>query len=384
MAGAPPGFGDALARKYDIQQQTATSEAGLRSAQGQGILGALPSENALRSAQAFSTREQGQTLGPLSAASIASTYAGIPGQQAQAGLYNAQAHQINAGFEAATPEEIANALRNMRVSTEGSFAMGTANVPPRMGNLPGMHEIMQHALRAIHAAAGMTTVANAMDPIPGQQGSWEGPLPNPNTPQPAPQPPVFYPVPSAPPRPGQQPFGKRNLNAAGGATQVAGAMDPIPGQQGSWEGPLPNPNTPQPAPQPPVFYPVPSAPPRPGQQPFGKRNLNAAGGAANVRPSYAGGKSKVPGKGSGAVDTVPAMLAPGEAVLNRGAADHMGRGAIAALNALGAHTMTMQGTPPQMPPGGAGGPPPPRQAQSPGRGMLAPKKPAAKPAAKQK
>lgn len=50
---------------------------------------------------------------------------------------------------------------------------------------------------------------------------------------------------------------------------------------------------------------------------------------------FAKGTAKVPGKGSGKVDTVPAMLAPGEAVLNKGAAEHVGRDAIKQLNTLG-------------------------------------------------
>ena len=50
---------------------------------------------------------------------------------------------------------------------------------------------------------------------------------------------------------------------------------------------------------------------------------------------HASGTSKIPGEGSGKVDTVPAMLAPGEAVLNKGAAEHMGRGMIKQLNDLG-------------------------------------------------
>ncbi len=56
-------------------------------------------------------------------------------------------------------------------------------------------------------------------------------------------------------------------------------------------------------------------------------------------PGYAKGTAKVPGKGSGKVDTVKAKLAPGEAVLNKGAAETMGRGMIAALNAHGAAKM---------------------------------------------
>ena len=53
----------------------------------------------------------------------------------------------------------------------------------------------------------------------------------------------------------------------------------------------------------------------------------------------ASGTSRVPGMGNGAVDTVPAMLAPGEAVLNRAASDALGRGLIAALNQRGAQKM---------------------------------------------
>ena len=47
---------------------------------------------------------------------------------------------------------------------------------------------------------------------------------------------------------------------------------------------------------------------------------------------YAEGATRIPGQGPG--DTVPAMLTPGEAVLNRHAADHLGRDNIAALNAM--------------------------------------------------
>jgi hypothetical protein len=59
------------------------------------------------------------------------------------------------------------------------------------------------------------------------------------------------------------------------------------------------------------------------------------------RYAYKAGTTKVPGKGSGKVDTVPAMLAPGEAVLNKGAAEHMGRDNIKALNAVGLAKMGM-------------------------------------------
>ena len=58
--------------------------------------------------------------------------------------------------------------------------------------------------------------------------------------------------------------------------------------------------------------------------------------------NYQLGAHTVPGQGTGKVDTVPAMLAPHEAVLNRAAADMLGRGLIAALNAHGVKQMGMQ------------------------------------------
>ena len=53
------------------------------------------------------------------------------------------------------------------------------------------------------------------------------------------------------------------------------------------------------------------------------------------------GTEKVPGKGSGKVDTVDAKLAPGEAVLNKAAAEHLGRGFIKMLNHMGMMKMGM-------------------------------------------
>jgi hypothetical protein len=56
---------------------------------------------------------------------------------------------------------------------------------------------------------------------------------------------------------------------------------------------------------------------------------------------YLFGANEVPGQGTGKTDTVPAMLAPHEAVLNKAAADILGRGLIAALNAQGVKQMGM-------------------------------------------
>jgi hypothetical protein len=59
------------------------------------------------------------------------------------------------------------------------------------------------------------------------------------------------------------------------------------------------------------------------------------GKAAGGNLKLTAGDTKVPGKGDGTVDKVPAMLAPGEAVLNKPAAEKLGRDNIAALNAVG-------------------------------------------------
>ena len=56
---------------------------------------------------------------------------------------------------------------------------------------------------------------------------------------------------------------------------------------------------------------------------------------------YATGTSRIKAPGDGTVDTTKARLANGEAVLNRGAAEHLGQPAIQALNAVGMMRMGM-------------------------------------------
>lgn len=58
---------------------------------------------------------------------------------------------------------------------------------------------------------------------------------------------------------------------------------------------------------------------------------------------FSHGTARVPGKGSGKEDKVPAVLAPGEAVLNKAAAEKMGRKKIANANKEGAKKMGMVG-----------------------------------------
>ena len=77
--------------------------------------------------------------------------------------------------------------------------------------------------------------------------------------------------------------------------------------------------------------------------------------------SFKAGTAKVPGKGSSKVDSVPAKLAPGQAVLNAAATAHVGHGLINHLNKMGAQQMGMppggpaQPTPANGPPGFACG-----------------------------
>ena len=63
---------------------------------------------------------------------------------------------------------------------------------------------------------------------------------------------------------------------------------------------------------------------------------------------FANGTSQVPGNADPRVDSVPAELAPQEAVLNAGAADMVGRGLIDVLNAMGALKMGMPPAQPQV------------------------------------
>jgi hypothetical protein len=89
-------------------------------------------------------------------------------------------------------------------------------------------------------------------------------------------------------------------------------------------------------------------------------NNQFAMGTSDIENNYADGAQKIPGKGTGAHDTVHAMLAPGEAVLNKGAAEHVGRGLIAHLNQIGAARMAEQGAPPD----GMKGMPPPKKGRN--------------------
>jgi hypothetical protein len=67
------------------------------------------------------------------------------------------------------------------------------------------------------------------------------------------------------------------------------------------------------------------------------------------------GVTRIGGRGNGTKDTVKTKLAPGEAVLNRSAADMIGRGLIAHANKLGAARMGMGMVNPKQAPAGPAG-----------------------------
>ena len=66
-----------------------------------------------------------------------------------------------------------------------------------------------------------------------------------------------------------------------------------------------------------------------------------SGARSQGSEEFATGTSRVRAPGDGTVDTTKAKLANGEAVLNRGAAEHLGQPAIQALNAVGMLRMGM-------------------------------------------
>ena len=63
--------------------------------------------------------------------------------------------------------------------------------------------------------------------------------------------------------------------------------------------------------------------------------------SGNASEGFSSGTSRISAPGDGTVDTTKANLANGEAVLNRGAAEHLGQPIIRALNAVGAMRMGM-------------------------------------------
>lgn len=82
-----------------------------------------------------------------------------------------------------------------------------------------------------------------------------------------------------------------------------------------------------------------------GAQLLGATTDDATNQTNRSRYGFKEGTTKVPGKGDGTVDKVEAKLAPGEAVLNKAAAEHLGRDTIALLNAIGSAKMGLNVNP---------------------------------------
>lgn len=378
MAGVTGQFADALNRKYTNLESATDSENALRAAQAQTMTGALGSENALRNAQAFQTTEAGKTLAPTAAASNASTYAGIPGQQAHAGLENAQAgyygaeaDQTRANIGPATDAEW-TAYWSGR-NTLGSYGLGsnttTGILPPAGGNpalntqksvtdpyaVPTSPGANPNQLTQSNAGGTDDVQPLEYDPMNSFSGGTSKVAPQ------APQAamgagPTAVMSSAGPMGAGGQPMPGMDFH-----TVMAHAMHALASSHPSASNPLHaaggNADVPQPAT---------GGPPATGQtQTSGQwgaggqnQGLREQMGMGKPVVKAAEGKTKVPGKGPGNVDSVPSMLAPGESVLNKGASEHMGRGAIAALNAFGAAKMAASGAPPATPPSAGGMPSP--------------------------
>ena len=329
---------------------------------------------------------------------------------------------VTPGYAAGTSSVPAKGAKpNMK--GPGNKTQVAANPPQPMMTPDGrmdFHAVMAHAMGSLHAAGGATNV-----PAPGQtitSGSWAGPTAPSPPPAPLPPtpltggdlrarlgmgkvraaggatdirppmgappiaPPVAYPTPPGTPA---GTFGTRTpltgtVKAAGGATNIINARNDF--NSGDAFGVSNDPAAGN-------GFGTGGAPQSAGADPYGRTDFSNpyganftdpygrkfAGGTANVNAK--GGKTTVPGNGPPNVDSVPATLAPQEAVLNAGAAHHLGRGTISMLNALGAAKMAQAGMPPATPPTAHGmpvkaaGKP---QAKPMARGMP---KPAAKPSA---
>ncbi len=368
-----------LDRKYANLEMGTRAEADYKGVMGGVAQQQEQSEAGLRAAQAKESMERAKTIGPTAAASIAATQAGIGQTMAQTGLTNAQTGQI--GFNTTDPASDDEWRQYYRgINTGNGFGLGAGDAPsgfvtggvgsstlnPVSGSMsadridPNDPRNKIRPVGGIGAAGGATEV---QDPHAANDGTANGTH-----------------VGGGAPVTGLMTLhdvmrhAMNSLHAAGGATTVLPTPAPAPGQtttNGSWNpadlgGNTPNPN---------------------GQNQSLRRGLGmgvkAAGGATAINAK--GGTPQVPGKGAPNVDSVPATLAPQEAVLNAGAAHHLGRGTIAALNALGAAKMAQAGMPPATPPTAHGVPmgrgmPPKAAAKGPAKGAP-PAKAHGKPAA---
>lgn len=281
-----------LAFQVRSQGQEALSRIGLNQAQEdmlrRQMFEVAPNAAAQRSAeaaQAFATTQQGKATGMLAPAEVAARNAGAALANAQAAsVPRTTAAQTNLmNTQAAVAPIDASSLADMR-SASGMLARTQAGVlPAETGARIGLEDLQGRQLgQEIGTRGNVNAGINA--------------LPNP-----------------------WDRVRASAILASPGSFQLPSLFDPNtnPGLSGV---------TPQ-LPQPPLD---------PAQLPGG-----ASGGMGTV--GFAKGTDAVPDQQelqaspetNGATDTVPALLTPGEAVLNKAAAEHVGRGLIQHLNNLG-------------------------------------------------
>ena len=298
-------FAAALSRKYDIMQQDSAARTRLESAQADAIPSTTASENALRGAQAYQTNQQGAQVAPLAQSQI-----GEAG--ARSGLYGAQGRLAGtkAGVQGLDLRNTGDALGGYLGGQLHDQLMNNRNGGVSSPNLPvSAPTPTGGTVNGTVLPSGSFDQGDPDRNRRGQIGLFGGSNPNVTEAGSA----GYKKGTANVPGKGKAPQPKAAAGPGGGMASLMAAL----GQQGAPTAPGGLSGAPQ------------APPPQPGALPF------------------MGGTAQVPGRGSGNVDKVPAMLAPHEAVLTHGAASALGRGKIAALNAAHPPTLpTKKKTPP--------------------------------------
>lgn len=281
MANLPAGFLEALATKYAVLDRDSKARSGLEEAQTAQVAPNAASQRALQGAQTGQVQATTAQVAPLAASQIQTGQANSAEAAARSGLYGAQ-QQSTLHDLIDAPEE---SLRH--------FGSTVLNLP----SIGQPNNVIGGSPTATAASGPATRVQKSiLDTDTGDGGLGIH---------------LNKGIASVPGK------GKGMPGYAQGTSSVPG-----PGQTvstGSWEGPVQSAPTPT-------------------------STLAQGAGIKRVpRLPLAKGTAKVPGKGD--EDTVPAMLTPEEAVLNKGAAKIMGRGLIGVLNALGNNSASPKGAP---------------------------------------
>jgi hypothetical protein len=287
---------DALNRKYDLEQQRTTAAANLENTQASVLPGSTASENALRYAQTNLTGEEAAQVAPN-----AQSQRQFQGAQTQDEYARTQGQNVQNQVTGLDLQPLgllgARLFRNGLMGNNALAGGGGSGVTDGIGSSsddvssyirqhPGVNQ-PQSLFNSGNGAIGAHKkgTSNVMPPKGHARAAM-------NNAQKAKGGGLAAILPS--------------LMAAGGGAggPPMGGMG-MPPSQGAGGG---------------AMMPPPSMAP-------------AGGGGATPPVGVFRGTAQVPGKGTGNVDKVPAMLAPHEAVLTHGAADALGRKKIAALNA---------------------------------------------------